>query len=247
MPSARQAADGLLKDKVCVVTGASSGIGLAIARRFAQEGALLCLVARSEERLEAASQGMEGASDDRVVLSSDVTQEEQVTAVVQQTLDRFGAIDILVNSAGAAYFTPIVQTSAAQWDEVLDANLKAVFLLCKHVLPHMLSRGKGDIVNVASIAAHQGFENGTAYCASKHGLLGLSRALALEVRKRGVRVVTVSPGAVDTPLWDPMEATPDRSRMLRAEEVADAVVAALTFSATAVTDELIVMPRDGVL
>ena len=101
----------------------------------------------------------------------------------------------------------------------------------------MLERGYGDIVNIGSIASHQGFENSTAYCAAKHGVLGFSRALALEVRKRGLRVITVSPGSVNTPLWDPMEWTPDRSKMLHADEVAEAVHAALTVSSTAAIDE----------
>ena len=236
-----------LEGKNCIVTGASSGIGLAVARQLAQEKARICLVARSVEKLQAVSLELGQAGEKPLVAVADVANEEQVRRAVEGALSGFGAVDVLINSAGTTYFTPMSDTTQEQWDQVVDSNLKGVFLLCKHVMPHMLSRGRGDIVNIASIAAHQGFENATAYCAAKHGVLGFSRALALEVRKRGVRVITVSPGSVDTPLWDRMESSPDRARMLRAEDVAESVVAALTISPTATVDELVVMPRDGVL
>ena len=111
----------------------------------------------------------------------------------------------------------------------------------------MLEAGRGDIVNIASIAGHQGFDASTAYCASKHGVIGFSKALAMEVRRQGLRVITVTPGAVDTPLWDAAGADFDRSRMLTPGDVAEAVYGALTFSASAVQDEVLVMPADGVL
>ena len=236
-----------LEGRACILTGASSGIGLAIARRLSREKARLCLVARSADKLEAIAEELGRGAERPMIAAADVTKDEQVKAAVDGAVSRLGSIDVLVNCAGTVYFNPIVDTTEEQWDQVVDSNLKGAFLLCKHVMPHMLSRGRGDIVNIASIAAHQGFESSTAYCAAKHGVLGFSRALALEVRKRGLRVITVSPGSVDTPLWDPMEWSPDRTKMLRAEEVADAVVAALTISSTAAVDELIVMPQEGVL
>ena len=234
-----------LEGKACIVTGASSGIGLAIARRLAADGARVILAARDPEKLRQAADSLEGSG--HLAIPADVTSDEQAATLVHRSVEELGGIDVLINSAGFASFTPLSETTEAQWDAVIDTNLKAVFLMCRHVVPVMLQAGAGDIVNIASIAAHQGFENGAVYCASKHGLLGFSRALAMEVRRQGLRVVTISPGAVDTPLWDPMESTPDRSRMLRPEEVADATVAALTFSSSAVADEFIVMPPDGFL
>jgi len=236
-----------LVGKRCIVTGASSGIGLAIARRFAQDGAHVALVARTAAKLEAAARSMAEAPGRRIVLPADLTRDEPARQVVQRAIEGFGGLDVLVNAAGAATFRPIAETTPEQWDEVMDANLKAVFLLCRHAVPPMLAAGRGDIVNIASIAAHQGFAGGTAYCASKHGVLGLSRALALEVRRQGLRVITVSPGSVDTPLWDRQDWSPERAKMLHPEDVAGAVHAALTISDNAAVDELIVMPRDGVL
>lgn len=236
-----------VRGKVCIVTGASRGIGEAIARRFAREQAILCLVARSAAPLESLATELGREGETPLVAPADVADETQVHGVVQRTLARFGSIDILINNAGAVRSNRIGDTPVELWDEVIDSNLKGMFLFCKHVVPHMLSRGKGDIVNMASIAAHQGFDVSTAYCAAKHGVLGFSRALALEVRKQGLRVITVSPGSVDTPAWQGMEHAPPRSKMLRPGEVAEAVLAALTVSATATVDEIVITPAEGVL
>ncbi|MBI3743284.1 MAG: SDR family oxidoreductase [Chloroflexi bacterium] len=238
---------GSLAGKACIVTGASSGIGLAIVKRLAQDGANVVMLARSSEKLEAVRRATAAQAGQRIPLATDVTDERQVREAIEKTIERFGRIDVLVNAAGAAYFQPITETSTAQWDQVLDTNLKAVFLACKYAVPAMLAEGRGDIVNIGSIAAHQGFENSTAYCASKHGLLGFGRALALEVRKKGLRVVTITPGSVDTPLWDSMAWSPDRKKMLHAEDVASAVYAALAIGENASVDEMVVMPREGVL
>lgn len=236
-----------LTGKRCLITGASSGIGLAIAQCLAQDGARLALVSRSKERLAAAVATLPPAAPPPLTLAGDVTRAADVDRVVAKALEAWGGIDVLVNAAGAAVFLPVGEMAEAQWDQVLDANLKAVFLMCRRLVPPMLAAGSGDIVNIGSVAAHQGFENSTAYCASKHGLLGFSRALALEVRKKGLRVITVSPGSVNTPLWDTTGWSPDRSKMLQAGDVAEAVAAALSLPGRATVDELIVMPKDGVL
>jgi NAD(P)-dependent dehydrogenase (short-subunit alcohol dehydrogenase family) len=237
----------LLEDKVALVTGASRGIGQAIAVALAQQGARLALVARSVKGLRQTAHQVENRGAECLVTAADVANEAQVRRVVAEALERFGRVDILVNSAGVAAFRPLEETTEADWDAMLDANLKSPFLLMKHVVPLMVRQGKGDVVNIASIAALHAFSNSSGYCASKAGLVGLSRAVSQEYRTRGIRVVAVCPGAVDTPLWDAAEQPPERSRMLRPEEVAKVVVAALTFSDTGVVDLLQVTPRDGIL
>ena len=232
-----------MSGRACLITGGSSGIGLAIARRFAEDGASVCIASRSRERLDAAASSLGGVSS----VAADVSTASGAAAAADYALERLGRIDVLVNAAGAAYFTPLHETTEELWDATIDGNLKSVFLMCKAVAPRMLEAGRGDIVNIASIAGHQGFDASTAYCASKHGVIGFSKALAMEVRRQGLRVITVTPGAVDTPLWDAAGADFDRSRMLTPGDVAEAVYGALTFSASAVQDEVLVMPADGVL
>ena len=232
-----------MSGRACLITGGSSGIGLAIARRFAEDGASVCIASRSRERLDAAASSLGGVSS----VAADVSTASGAAAAAAYALERLGRIDVLVNAAGAAYFTPLHETTEELWDATIDGNLKSVFLMCKAVAPRMLEAGRGDIVNIASIAGHQGFDASTAYCASKHGVIGFSKALAMEVRRQGLRVITVTPGAVDTPLWDAAGADFDRSRMLTPGDVAEAVYGALTFSASAVQDEVVVMPADGVL
>ncbi len=232
--------------KACLITGGSSGIGLAIAQRFAKDGGSVCLAARSLGRLDAAVDTLDSGSES-IVVSADVTTAAGAARAVSHTVDRFGRIDVLVNAAGIAYFTSIDQTTEEQWDATLDGNLKSMFQMCKEAVPRMLDAGHGDIVNIASIAGHQGFDASTAYCASKHGVIGFSKALAVEVRRKGLRVITVTPGAVDTPLWDQAGGELDRSKMLSPHDVAEAAHGALTFSSTAAQDEVLVLPAEGVL
>jgi NAD(P)-dependent dehydrogenase (short-subunit alcohol dehydrogenase family) len=167
--------------------------------------------------------------------------------MVRQVVSGLGRIDILVNCAGSAAFRPLQKTTESQWDAMLDTNLKGTFLCCQQVIPQMLKQGAGDIVNIASVAGLEPFNESAAYCASKFGLVGLSKALSLEFRKKGIRVITVCPGAVDTELWDSVQDAPARERMLRPEEVAAAVVDALTFSRRAVVDLIRLTPPEGIL
>lgn len=237
----------VLKGQVAIITGASRGIGKAVAIRLAQEGVRLCMVARSRENLAALAKILPASGDDYIAIGADVRDEEQVKNMVESTLSFFGQIDILVNSAGITIFKSLDETSQEDWDITMDTNLKGTFLCIKHVVPHMLSRRTGDIVNISSIAGRQGFENSSAYCASKFGVIGLSKALSLELRKQGLRVITICPGAVDTSLWDAVDHPPDRSKMLQPRDVANMIHDVLAFSDRGVIDEITVTPPLGVL
>jgi NADP-dependent 3-hydroxy acid dehydrogenase YdfG len=141
----------------------------------------------------------------------------------------------------------VAEQSPRDWDTMFMVNLRAVMVCCHAVLPGMLARGQGKIINVASVAATRAIPGGAAYTATKAGVVGFSRVLAEEVRKAGVRIGVLLPGAVDTPLWDPIEGTPDRARMLRADDVAQAAVLMAALPASATLEELTLMPRDGLL
>ena len=236
-----------LSGKVAIVTGASRGIGQAIATELAKEGARLSLVSRSGQALRASAKEVKRLGAECLVSPADVAHEDQVTKIVTATAERFGQIDILVNGAGFAAFKPLEETSEAEWDAMLDANLKGAFLCMKQTIPYLLRQGRGDIVNIASVAGLQPFLNSSAYCASKFGIIGLSKAVSLEFRARGIRVITICPGAVNTSLWDTVSQPPERSRMLKPEEVARAVVAAITLSGRSVVDMLTLTPPEGIL
>jgi NAD(P)-dependent dehydrogenase (short-subunit alcohol dehydrogenase family) len=179
-----------------VITGGGSGIGLASARALAATGARLTLVGRDLEKVRAAAEAFEDAH----ALACDVSDEASVNGAFAAARDRYGAIDILVNNAGQAPSAPFKRTTLEFWNNVLAVNLTGAFLCTRAALPDMLEAKWGRIVNVGSVCSLKGYAYVTAYVASKHGLLGLTRALAHETAKQGVTVNCVCPGYVDTPI-----------------------------------------------
>jgi len=230
-----------------LITGASSGIGRATAFAFAQAGIHLVLLGRNQARLdEVASQaGSYGVEVKTYAL--DLAQVEQVKARVSEIAGEAGPIDILVNNAGMGYTGALIDTSLADWQQIMALNLTSVFQCIQGILPEMRQRKRGTIINVASIAGHQVFPEWGAYCVSKFGLIALSKTLAIEERPHGIRVVTISPGSVNTPIWDTetVQADFDRSRMLTPETVAHSILHTALLPDQAVIEELTLMPNAG--
>ncbi len=186
-----------------LVTGGSRGIGLAIARSLLQQGLHVSIAARSQSSLESAQQSLlrEGiAAEQMQFLILEVSDEASVANCFQQARQHFGAVQILVNNAGQASAAPLLKTSFSDWQQMLNVNLSGSFLCCQQALPDMLRHGWGRIVNIASTAALKGYPYVSSYCAAKHGVLGLTRALALEVATKGVTVNAVCPGYTETDL-----------------------------------------------
>lgn len=236
-----------LDGKVVVITGASRGIGEATASVFAGAGAKVVLAARTREMLEGVASRLKAAGAEALAVPTDVTDAAAVQHLLRQTLEVYRHVDILVNNAGVGYFGPIVDFTPEDWDIVLNSNLKAVYLCVKYTLPPMLARGRGQIINVLSIAARVAFEASSAYCAAKAGALALTRVLASEVRHRNIRVTAVLPGSVQTPFWNDIPEHPDFEQMLRPEHVADTILAVCRQPAGMVTEEVVVMPPLGIL
>ena len=182
-----------LKGKVALVTGASRGLGKAMAIALAAEGAKLALAARDREKLEAVAQETGGS-----VFALDVTSEEEVNALEPKVREALGPVDILINNAGINIRKKLVDFSLTEWRSVMDANLTSVFLMCRAFVPHMKGRAYGRIVNMASIMSHVSLPERSAYSASKTALLGLTRALSLELAAEAITVNCISPGPFAT-------------------------------------------------
>lgn len=191
---------GRLQDKVAIVTGAARGQGEATARLFAAEGARVVLtdVLTQEGREVARALG-----DRAMFLEHDVTDEAAWATVVNETLDRFGQVDVLVNNAAVSLFAPLMDTSKADFDRVLSINLIGCFLGMKAVVPTMQAARRGSIVNISSVNGLRGTVGMSAYDAGKWAVRGMSKAVALELAPHGIRVNTVHPGAIDTPMLNP--------------------------------------------
>ena len=236
-----------LLGQVAVVTGAGRGIGHAVATALAREGATVVLAARTRQQLAATAAEIRETGGAALAIPTDVTQDAAVEAMVEQAIAELGRLDILVTAAGVASFGPVSGTKPTDWDGMLAVNLRAVMVTCRAVLPIMTRQRRGTIINVASVAAQRAIPGAAAYTATKAGVVGFSRVLAEELRSEGVRVGVLVPGAVDTPLWDSIPGSPERSRMLRPADVARAAVLMASLPPGAALEELTLLPQGGIL
>jgi len=223
-----------LNGKSAIVTGASRGIGLAVARALAREGVRLGLMSRTQPDV-----GGEFAACDFADL-------EQIPPSVRQLAERLGAVDFLINNAGTFHEQSVAEMQLADWERVLRVNLTAPFLLTQEILPQMIARRQGRIINIASTSGVQGYLHQSAYCASKHGLLGLARCLAIEAKPHNVHVYTLCPGGVDTDLikgthlGERLKGQP----MINPEDIAETVLFLLRQPENIDVDEIVIRRFD---
>jgi len=236
-----------LLGQVAVVTGAGRGIGRAVATALARAGAAVALAARSPAELETVAREIRETGGRAVVVPTDVRQEAQVEGLARRALAEWQRVDVLVNAAGVAAFAPVTDSKLDDWDQMLAVNLRGAVLGCRAVLPAMIAKRRGTIINIGSVVTSRSLTGSAAYTASKYGLLGFSRVLAEEMRPHGVRVGVLSAGATDTALWDAMPGAPARERMLRADQVADAALLMASLDANATLEELTLLPAGGIL
>lgn len=193
-----------LEGRVALITGGGRGIGRAIAERFAREGAAVFLISRTEAELKTAVEAIRAGGGRAAYLAGDISEEAFVTRLVEQTREHWGEIDILVNNAGLyGPLRPLTEFRLEDWDRVMSVNLRAAFLLTRAVLPGMVKRGHGVVLNISTVSAKLAFAFSGAYAASKAGLLALTRTAAAEVSRAGVRVNALCPGTVQgTRMWE---------------------------------------------
>ncbi|MET9020501.1 glucose 1-dehydrogenase [Actinopolymorpha sp. NPDC004070] len=191
---------GEFTGKVALVAGGGSGIGRAVTELLAAEGATVVVATNVEDHVRALREELAGTPGEVSASVVDVTRADDVRGFVDEAAERCGGIDVLVNSAGVQRYGTVEETSEELWDEVLAVNLKAMYLTAKYAVPHLRARGGGSIVNVASVQAYVTQDRVAAYAASKGGILALTRAMAVDHARDGIRVNAVCPGSVDTPM-----------------------------------------------
>lgn len=237
----------MAQEQRALITGASSGIGKATALAFAESGIHVALVSRNQIKLEEVAKMAREYGVTAKAYSLDLSDVAYVSERIGAIAQDFGAINILVNNAGMGYTGSLQDTPLSDWQTILDLNLTSVFQCIQAVLPGMRQRHQGTIINIASVAGHQAFSNWGAYCVSKFGLVALSKTLAIEERANGIRVVTISPGSVNTPIWDTdtVQADFERSQMLTPEVVAQSVLYTALLPEQAVVEELVLLSNAG--
>ncbi|MGP4075247.1 SDR family oxidoreductase [Halobacillus sp. K22] len=239
-----------LSNRSAIITGASSGIGKAIAHHLADTGANVVLAARRAERLqELANEITESYNVEAKVVETDVTKKEDVEQLVKETKEQFGSVDILVNNAGVMLLSFLKNDHVGEWEQMVDVNIKGVLFGIHASLPVMLEQDAGHIINVSSVAGHEVFPSSTVYSATKYAVRALSMGMEKELSRSGVRVTNISPGAVDTELTDHitdgevLDMFKDSSMdPLEANDIARAVAYAATQPSNVNVNEVIVRP-----
>lgn len=235
-----------LRGKVALITGATRGIGLAIARALAAEGCHLVITGRDTAALKKVSRELKSRGNRVLTCVCDVRDIVSVQELSIAVEGRFHRVDILINNAGIGHENKNVdQLSLDGWREVIDTNLNGMYLVTHCLLP-LMTRG-GTIVNNLSIAAKRVFPGSSAYNASKHGALGFTNTLREELRPKGIRVIALLPGATKTEIWKTLWPEAPRKRMLSPETVAEAMVNAIATPADSTVEELVIMPAAGTL
>ena len=220
---------GVLKDKVAIVTGGTRGIGFGLATSLVRAGADLTVVSRNREQAQQPMEALRSLGGRVLYVEADVTKAKDLQRMVEETLKEYGKIDILVNNAGAAMTKPVLDTTEEEWDRVLDTNLKSVFFACREVGKVMVSQQQGKIINIASISAKSASPLIAPYCASKAGVVQLTKALALEWARYHINVNAIGPGYVKTDM---------NKDILEDQKVYQSIISRIPFRSLAKEDDL---------
>jgi NAD(P)-dependent dehydrogenase (short-subunit alcohol dehydrogenase family) len=249
-----------LDGRIALITGGNSGIGRATAHLFAEEGATVVVTGRNQERGDEVVQAIRAKGGNAVFIRSDVRIAEDCREAVEETLDRFGQIDVLFNNAGVYYPRTVPECTETEWDETIDSSLKGAFLMSKYALPSMIERGSGSIIHTSSGWGILGGDRAAAYCAAKGGLIIMAKAMAIDHGPEGIRVNCVCPGDTETPMlpddaeqrglsWEDYVAGASKrplGRMGTVEEIARAVLFLASDDASYITGEALVVDGGGI-
>lgn len=231
-----------LAGKIVLVTGAGRGIGRAVAINLSEAGCRVILTARTLDQLEQVQQEISTNGGEAVCIAADLTRDEEIDLLVAESSRYREPVDFLINNAGWGKRAPIIKGRREDWDQTLRLNLRAPMILAKALLPPMIAKGNGAVINIGSISGRTGEANGAAYSASKFGLIGFTQSLYEEVREYGIKVAVILPGFVDTPLIPPNRQL-DRSKMIQPADVAQTVHYVLTSPPTCCPVEITLRPQ----
>lgn len=231
-----------LRGKTAIVTGSSKGIGYAIAESLARAHANVLVTARNAEEVAAAARTLDPLGQGAVIgVATDMRRYDEVRRLVGRAVEELEGVDILVNNAGVGHFAPIHEITVEQWGQILETNLSGVFYASREVIPHMKRRGGGWIINIGSLAGKNPFAGGSAYNASKFGLLGFSEAMMLDVRNDGIRVTCIMPGSVATHFNQHAPSEADAWK-IQPEDIAQVVVDLLEIPARTLPSRIEIRP-----
>ena len=228
----------VIQGKTALVTGAGRGIGRAIAIALAKAGCDVCITARSMDQLLDVQKEIHAVKGKAVPIQADLTRDDDLESLVQSC----GPVDFLINNAGWGKRAPVVRSKIEDWDQTLRLNLRAPMILAQKLLPAMIEKGAGAVINIGSVSGKSGEANGAAYSASKFGLIGFTESLYEEVREHGIKVTVILPGFVDTPMIPPVKHL-DRSKMIQADDVAQSVLYVLHSPPTSCPVEISIRPQ----
>lgn len=236
-----------LQNKITVITGTGKGIGRAVAELFLKEGAMLVLNSRTKADLDSFKKEHAEQSEKITCIPGDITKESTINRIIKETIKKHKRIDILINNAGFGIFKDMVKTTNKEFDDLFNVNVRALYLITRGILPYMINQKEGTIINIASLSGKQGFATGTIYCAAKHAVMGLTRALFLEVRKYNIRVTAICPGSVDTDFFNRESHTTSnlkKETMLTPGNIAESCLYAAVLPQNAVVSELEIRPAN---
>lgn len=234
-----------LKNKVAMVTGAGKGIGRSIALALAREGANVAVASRTMPDLQSLAKEIGNLGRKALPVEADLTRESEIKNFIQSTVSKFGGLDVLVNNAGIGIFGRVEELTTQAWDDMLELNLRTVFICTREALPHLKKKSESFVVNIASLAGKNAFVGGSGYAASKWAVLGFSKCLMLEERDAGVRVLAICPGSVNTHFFrQPSTPNPNKEKILRPEDVSDTIIQAIRLPQRAMVSEIDIRPTN---
>jgi short-subunit dehydrogenase len=233
------------KPRVTWITGASTGIGRALAITFASHGDIVIASARTEAKLNELQRQISNSDGVCDIIPCDVQAEASVSETMRKILERRANIDVLINNAGVTYFKDFVDTSAEQFDHIIDTNLRGTFLVTKAAIPAMLQNGGGLVMNIVSYIVKEVYTKSAAYAASKAGIEAMMNVLRAEVRRQGINIINVYPGAVSTHIWRQQQLEKYGNQMLTPEQVADILYEISIQPPSLMVEEIILRPRGG--